>query len=99
MRRRDLLSLALLLCAGIGSTLRPQAQAPATVFVGVHVIPMDRETVLRDQAVVTRDGTITSIGPAGQAQIPPGAVRIEAAGKYLIPALGELHAHFLGARR
>ena len=98
MRRRDLLSLALLLCAGFASTLRPQAQAPATVFVGVHVIPMDRETVLRDQAVVIRDGTITSIGPAGQAQIPPGAVRIEAAGKYLIPALGELHAHIPGGQ-
>ena len=98
MSTRNLLSVFLLLCAGIGSALRPQAQAPATVFVGVNVIPMDRETVLRDQAVVIRDGTIASIGPAGQAQIPSGAVRIEAAGKYLIPTLGELHAHIPGGQ-
>jgi hypothetical protein len=70
--------------------------ATAFVFTGVNVIPMDRETVLRDQAVVVRDGTIVSVGPAAGTEAPAGATRIDAIGKFLIPALAEMHAHIPG---
>lgn len=69
-----------------------RAQNP-TVFVGVTVIPMDRDQVLRDQTVVVENGRIAAMGPAATTAVPPGAVRIEARGKYLIPGLAEMHAH------
>ena len=68
----------------------------ATAFIGVNVLPMDKEDVLADQTVVVTDGRITSIGPAGKAQVPAGAVNVDGKGKYLMPGLGELHAHIPG---
>jgi imidazolonepropionase-like amidohydrolase len=62
-------------------------------FVDVNVIPMDRERVLRGQTVVVRDGRIVALGAAGSVSVPAGAARIEAAGRYLMPGLAEMHAH------
>ncbi len=71
---------------------RAQAQN-ATAFVGVTVIPMDRERLLPDQTVVVEKGRIAAIGPSATTVVPPGAIRTEARGKYLIPGLAEMHAH------
>lgn len=72
------------------------AQAPATAFIGVSVVPMDKEGVLSDQTVVISDGKIASIGAAGAAKVPASAVKIDGKGKFLMPGLGELHAHIPG---
>jgi imidazolonepropionase-like amidohydrolase len=74
------------------------AQDPAVAFVNVNVIPMDRETVLADQTVVVSGGKIASIGPAAKAQVPAGATKVDATGKYLMPALAEMHAHVPGGQ-
>ena len=86
--------LAAMLCGA--AMLRPAAQAPALAFVGVTVIPMDKDGVVADQTVVVRDGRIESVTPSAKAQLPPGAVRVEAKGKFLMPGLGEMHAHIPG---
>lgn len=70
------------------------AQAPATTaVVGVHVLTMERDAVLRDQTVVVRDGRIVDIGSAKGVSIPAGATKVDAAGKFVMPALAEMHAH------
>ncbi len=74
------------------------AQGAATAFIGVNVLPMDKEAVLADQTVVIVDGKIASIAPAGKAQVPAGAVQIDGKGRFLIPGLGELHAHIPGGK-
>ncbi|MGH7664915.1 MAG: amidohydrolase family protein, partial [Gemmatimonadaceae bacterium] len=68
-----------------------------TAFVGVSVIPMDRERVLADQTVIVRDGRIAAIGPAAATTVPAGAQRIDGRGKFLMPGLAEMHAHIPGA--
>jgi hypothetical protein len=73
----------------------PTADTP-TAFVGVNVIPMDRNRVIESQTVVVRDGRIVSIGPQASASVPAGAMRIDGRGKYLMPGLAEMHAHVLG---
>ncbi len=73
-------------------------QTQATVFVGVNVVPMDKETVLKDQTVVVQDGRIAAMGPSKQTQAPAGAVRVEGQGKFLMPALAEMHAHIPGGQ-
>ena len=80
-------------------SLAPAAQqSQTTVFVGVNVLPMDRNTVLRDQTVVVGDGKIVEIGPSRSVKAPGDAVRVDGAGKFLMPALAEMHAHIPGAK-
>lgn len=69
--------------------------AQTTVFVGVNVIPMDRERVLPNQTVIVHNGVIADIGDARKVKIPKDATRVDATGKYLIPGLVDMHTHLL----
>lgn len=71
----------------------PAGAERATAFVGVHVVPMDREEVLPNRTVIVRGERIVAIGPAGRTAIPTGARVIRAAGKYLMPGLCDAHVH------
>jgi imidazolonepropionase-like amidohydrolase len=84
-----------LACSAIGLQSQNPAAPPITAFVNVNVLPMDRNTVLRDQTVLVRDGRIASVSPAAAA-VPPGAQRVDGRGKFLMPALAEMHAHIPG---
>jgi hypothetical protein len=67
--------------------------AQSTAFVGLTVIPMDRDRTLPNQTVVVTNGRITAMGPAASTTVPNGATRIDGAGKFLMPGLAEMHAH------
>ena len=69
------------------------AASDSTAFVNVTVLPMDSERTLENQTVIVKGDRITEVGPASSVQIPADAQRIESAGKYLIPGLGEMHGH------
>jgi imidazolonepropionase-like amidohydrolase len=69
------------------------AKSQPVAFVGVNVVPMDRERVIENQTVIVRDGRIAEIGPTAKTKIPADAQRIEAKGKYLMPGLAEMHGH------
>ncbi len=71
------------------------AAAQTTAFVGVNVIPMDRERVLQNQTVIVRNGTVAEIGDARKVKVPKDSIRIDAKGKYLIPGLVDMHTHLL----
>ena len=73
---------------------KPAPPAEGTIaFVGVNVIPMDRERILENQTVVVEGDRIVRVGPAGEVEVPGGAEVIDSRGRYLIPGLGEMHAH------
>lgn len=74
-------------------TTAQTANAVVTAFVGVSVIPMDRERVLKNQTVVVRGGRIAEIGDAGKIKVPAGAVKIDGRGKFLMPGLVDMHLH------
>jgi imidazolonepropionase-like amidohydrolase len=69
--------------------------AQSTAFVGVNVIPMDRERVLTNQTVIVRNGLIAEIGDAAKVKAPKDAVIVDGKGKYLIPGLVDMHTHLL----
>lgn len=74
----------------------PPAGAPdgSIAFVDVNVIPMTPTLgLVPHQTVVVRDGRIVSVGNVALTVIPPGAVRIDGRGKYLIPGLADMHVH------
>jgi imidazolonepropionase-like amidohydrolase len=57
---------------------------------------MDTEHVLRDHTVVTANGKIVAIGPSSEVKAPAGALCVDARGRYLLPALCDMHVHLLG---
>jgi imidazolonepropionase-like amidohydrolase len=50
-------------------------------------------TPLPDATVVIRNGRIVSVGPARAAEVPAGARRVDGTGKWLMPALTDMHVH------
>lgn len=89
MLRRSLLS-GMVIVAGCLPAVAAAQHAPV-VFTNASVIPMDRDTVLRNQTVIVEHGRITHVGGARPA--PAGATVVDARGKYLMPGIAEFHAH------
>jgi imidazolonepropionase-like amidohydrolase len=73
--------------------LHQPSSAQDLAFVGVNVVPMDRNRTLNNQTVIVQDGRIAQVGPAGSTRVPDGTLRLEGRGKYLMPGLGEMHGH------
>jgi hypothetical protein len=76
--------------------LNPGARSKIVAFVHANVVPMDRERILHDHTVVVVDGKIVGVGPASRVKVPAKAVRIDARGRYLLPALSDMHVHVEG---
>lgn len=70
-----------------------RAQAPATLYenarliLGVSGPPIDRG------AFLVQDGRIQAVGRAGAVTPPAGAVRVDLAGKTVMPAMVNVHVH------
>jgi len=73
-----------------------RADSVVVAFVNVTVIPLDGERTIPNRTVLVRGDRIVEIGPAADVIVPLGAVMIDAAGKYLMPGLAEMHAHIPG---
>ena len=84
---------SLLASTGQGQASRGALAAGTYAITDVAVVPMTRDTVLRDATVLVRDGRIVAVGAARNIQVPAGAQRVDGRGKYLIPGLADMHAH------
>ncbi|MBI4483378.1 MAG: amidohydrolase family protein [Acidobacteria bacterium] len=95
MRRRSFPGLRWAWVATLLMVASPCAQQlvieGATLIDGTGAPPVENATI------VISDGKFESIvrGDASQARIPPGAQRIDARGKYVIPGLIDNHSHFI----
>jgi imidazolonepropionase-like amidohydrolase len=87
------LLLVLLTCVVGPAQTRKAGDPNVFAFVGVSVVPLDRERVIENQTVVVRAGRIVEIGPAGKTKVPAGAAQIDGRGKFLMPGLADMHAH------
>ena len=96
---RTILAASCLALAGLAPPRDLHAQVPprrTTAFVNANVLPMDREGVLSDHTVVVSNGRIVDMGPSASVDPPAGVLVIDAAGKYLMPGLAEMHGHMPG---
>jgi imidazolonepropionase-like amidohydrolase len=64
-----------------------------TLFEGATLIPGDGAPPIENSAFVTDGYIITAVGRRGQIQAPAGARRVDLTGKFVIPALVDLHSH------
>lgn len=79
-------------------TVIVSAQPATTQLALTHVTVVDvvEGTLLRDQVVVLSGDRILRVAPANATSLPRGVPVISAAGKFLIPGLWDMHAHYLG---
>lgn len=81
-------------CLFLYLLLQGAIQSQSYAIQNVTVIPMNRETTLPAQTVLIENGRISEIGDAGKVKIKKGAAVIDGTGKYLMPGLFDMHAHF-----
>lgn len=89
-------ALAGLVVVSACASARPRsgAESATVAFVGVNVVPMTPGAgVIPDQTVLVREGRIVRIGPTAEVRVHPGALRIDGAGRYLMPGLADMHVH------
>jgi imidazolonepropionase-like amidohydrolase len=89
----SLLLVCIACVVGTAQAVKTGGDPNTFAFVGVSVVPMDRERVVENQTIVVRSGRIVEIGPAGRTKVPAGAVQIDGRGKFLMPGLADMHAH------
>ena len=100
MHRTSSVFLIALLCM---PALAGQNPAPAQLqpfaFTGVTIVDVAAEDPVRaliaNQTVLLTGSTITAIGETSRVAVPEGTRTVDAAGKFLIPGLWDMHAHLL----
>jgi len=78
---------------GPGEAQPVREAAGRLAFVGVHVVPMTSDVVLRSHTVLIEEGRIARVGPQDSVSLPAGARVVRAAGRYLVPGLVDFHVH------
>jgi hypothetical protein len=81
------------LTVAIGRPSAADEVKATTAFVGVTLIPMDREVTLPDRTVIVQAGKIVAVGPTKQTTVPDDAVVIDGQDRYLMPGLADMHVH------
>lgn len=103
MRRRDFLH-DVSLGVGAGALLaRPAAAAPdrvlperITAIIGATVIDGNGGPARPDCTILVRGQRIAALGPRSEVPVPPEAVRIDAAGRFVTPGLVDANVHLMG---
>ncbi|HEY9405325.1 MAG TPA: amidohydrolase family protein, partial [Pyrinomonadaceae bacterium] len=93
MRKLLALFLIPILPAMLVAQTNPAARSQSLVFTHVTVIDMTGVPARPDMTVVIGDGRISALGKFGRIRIPKGSKVINAAGRFLIPGLWDMHIH------
>ena len=64
-----------------------------TVFDGARILDGNGGAPIENGRLVVADGRITAIGPQSSVAAPEGATRVDVAGKTIMPAMINVHAH------
>jgi len=63
-------------------------------ITGATVVNVDGKPPLKNSVVLIKDRRIVAVGTRAQVKIPKTATVLETTGKFLIPGLWDMHAHF-----
>ena len=77
-----------------GSMKMDIAKNKTIAIVGGNMVDVVGVTTLKNTVIILEDGKIKSVGFVGTEKIPAGATVIHAEGKFIIPGLWDMHAHF-----
>lgn len=86
--------LSMLMVALLGSTLAQAQPGGRTVaYEGARLIVGDGAAPIENGVLVVSGGRIAAVGPKGSVTVPAGAVRVNVAGRTVMPALVNAHVH------
>ena len=74
------------------------SEQPPTAIVGATLIDGSGAPPVEDSIVVVRGDLVLAAGPRADVPVPEDAAVIDAAGRFLIPGLIDLHNHYGGGR-
>lgn len=80
-------------CLAGPSRAAPEPPAQRLAIVHATLIDATGAPPLADATVVISGDRIAAVGPAAQVAVPAGARIVDARGKFLIPALWDMHVH------
>ena len=69
-----------------------RTQAPVAIR-NVAIVDVSGARLVRGQTVLVDAGRVAATGPEGSVALPPGAVTLDGRGKYVLPALWDMHVH------
>ncbi|HEU5402947.1 MAG TPA: amidohydrolase family protein [Terriglobales bacterium] len=72
----------------------PGRKTGTLAFTGATLIDGTGKAPVSDATVVSKGGKIVAAGPASKIKVPADATRIDVKGKYIIPGLWDMHAHY-----
>lgn len=90
------LVLAALFTAGVlwpTPHLEPVRTRSPVAIRNVSVVDVSRALVLPGQTVLVDSGRIVATGPEGSIPLPSGTVAVDGRGRYVLPALWDMHVH------
>ena len=91
--------LRLLVLIAVASSVTALGQTPGTtVFEGARVIVGDARPPLENASFVVTGGRFVQVGPAANVKVPAGAMRVNLAGKTVMPAIIDTHTHLSQTR-
>jgi hypothetical protein len=86
--KADLAALTKLTATARVARARRLAITGATLEDSTGAAPM------KDSIILIENGVITAVGPRNQVRLPKDATLLDASGKYAIPGLWDMHAHY-----
>ena len=84
-------NLVSLLCLLLSACALPQS--PALAIRGVTLVDVRDGSLHPEHTVLVARNRIVAVGPTRDVVVPDGAEVVEAAGRYLIPGLWDMHVH------
>jgi len=94
MKKSHLLAIICLIAVLCGCSGPGSAEIEADyAIIGVTIVSVEDEALHSDRAVLIRDRKIVWTGASSDARYASTTEVIDAAGRYLIPGLSEMHAH------
>ena len=79
------------------SRLSAEARIPAAHVLAITGATLENSTgapTIRGSVILIEDGVITAVGAKKQVSVPKGATILDARGKFAIPGLWDMHAHY-----
>ncbi|MEM8889184.1 MAG: amidohydrolase family protein [Bacteroidota bacterium] len=92
------LSIFVLLQLPLPEALQPNPTEESLLVKGVHIVDLEGDSIILDQSVLVQNGQIMALASVDSIEVGNDTKVLDAQGKYVIPALWDMHIHWLSSQ-
>ncbi|MDW3645500.1 MAG: amidohydrolase family protein [Bacteroidia bacterium] len=92
------LSIFILLQLPLPEALQPNPIEESLLVKGVHIVDLEGDSLIQDQAIYIQNGQIVAVGKLDSIGEVNEAKVLNGEGKYVIPALWDMHTHWISSQ-